>query len=316
MHCNLVSAGHWQCRATTNKPAPTTDTPHGSPDTSMLSAELQQQWDVERNMHLGAIRVKPNSGTKAVWQCNKCPMGQPHIWTAEVRRRVRGTQCPYCRNKRVCLHNSLATIAPDVARCWNYSKNQTMPEQVVAGSNAKAEWKCPACNLEWQAPISGRTRKRSGCPKCSRANQVIQSRPTFLEAQHAFLAEWDYERNGANDIYPDSITLGSHKLVHWVCSCCPREQPHRWTARPNDRIGHGSGCAVCAGQQACVCNSLLSLFPLIAVEFDVDKNGFAPSAITAQSHQEVWWRNAKRGSWRQAVHRRTDRRNELFNQQV
>ena len=57
--------------------------------------------------------------------------------------------------------------------------------------------------------------------------------------------------------------------------------------------------------QTCVCNSLKSLFPSVAAEFDVAKNGFAPSEVTAQSNQKVWWRNAQRGSWRQAVYART-----------
>ena len=82
------------------------------------------------------------------------------------------------------------------------------------------------------------------------------------------------------------------------------------------RITNGTGCAVCAGRQACVCNSLESLFPLIAAEFDVDRNGIAPSEITAQSDKKVWWRTAERGSWKQAPNVRTDRQNELFNQQV
>ena len=316
VQCNPCTAGHLQCQSIAAKPAQLHDRPPGSPDISMLSPELQQQWDIEGNMHLGAIRVKPQSGIKAVWQCNNCPAGQPHTWTADVCNRTRGNKCPYCSNRLVCLHNSLATIAPDVAQYWNHSKNEKAPEEVLAGSNAKAEWKCPACNSEWQAPIFMRTRRKSGCPKCSRANKLVQSQPTFAQAQPACLAEWDYNRNSIEGIYPDNITLGSRKLVHWVCSCCPRGQLHHWRAVPNNRIGHSTGCAVCDGKQACICNSLESLFPLVAAEFDVDKNGFAPSEITAQSHEEVWWRNAKRGSWRQTVKDRTDRRNELFSQQV
>ena len=123
-------------------------------------------------------------------------------------------------------------------------------------------------------------------------------------------------RNEAEGFYPHKVTLGSNKQVHWICSCCPRGQPHRWTAPPYSRIGDGKGCAVCAGKQPCVCNSLESLFPSIAAELDVDKSGFAPSEVTAWSHKKVWWRNAKRGSWRQAVDVRTDRRLPSGPQQV
>ena len=274
------------------------------PDISMLSPELQQQWDVGRNMHLGPGKVAPFSHIKAVWQCNDCPAGQPHIWTAHVFSRTRGAQCPYCCNRLICLHNSLATVAPEVAQYWDHSKNKKSPQQVVAGSNYRAEWQCPACKWEWQARVGQRVCKRAGCPKCSHMQKVKRSQPTFAEAQPACLAEWDYECNAANGMYPNDLTLGSGKLVHWVCSCCPKGQPHRWTAMANNRTRLGSGCPFCAGQQACVCNSLESLVPSVAAEFDVDKNGFGPAEITAQSGEMVWWRNVKRGSWRQTPNSR------------
>ena len=306
-----------QCQAKARQPGRLDDRPPGSSDISLLSPELQQQWDVERNMHLGAIKIKPNSGSKAVWQCDKCPAGQPHTWAARVYdRALKGTKCPYCNNRRLCLHNCLATVAPDVAQYWNHSRNEKVPEQVLAGSRLRAEWKCPACGWEWQTSVAQRVVNRSGCPKCSQKKQSRQSQPTFAEAEPACLDQWNYELNGARGIYPDTITLGSNKPVHWLCSCCPRGQPHCWTASPNKRINNGQGCAVCAGRQACSCNSLASLFPLVAAEFDVDKNGFTPSEIPARSMKIVWWRNAKRGSWQQTPNVCTDMRNKLVSQQV
>ncbi len=51
--------------------------------------------------------------------------------------RLCGYKCSRCLLAAVCLHNCLATIAPDATQYWNYSKNEKVPEQVVAGSNAK-----------------------------------------------------------------------------------------------------------------------------------------------------------------------------------
>ena len=312
-----ASAGHLQSQATAVGPAQPSHSPPGSPDISLLSSQLQQQWDVNGNMHLGAVKIKPNSRIRAVWRCNKCPAGQPHIWTAYVYSRIRGTHCPYCSNRMICLHNTLATIAPDVAHYWNYSNNKTTPQQVVAYSHYRAEWQCPICKWEWQAPIFSRTHARAGCPRCSACkHHKNRQLPTFAAAQPACLAEWDYERNDEVGFYPDVVTLGSNKQVHWICSCCPKGQPHRWTAMPNRRIGLDTGCPVCAGQKACVCNSLESLYPLLAAEFDVDKNGFAPSEIPSRSNKKVWWRNARQGSWQQSPDIRNDRRNELYMQQV
>ena len=299
MHYDWCGAAHSHSQSTTDKPSQGDVGASLAPDLSLLSPELQQQWHVERNMHLGPIKITAQSGIKAVWQCHKCQAGQPHIWLAKVADRTQGSQCPYCSNKLVCSHNSLATTAPDAARCWNHSKNERSAEQVVAGSGLRPEWKCPTCNWEWQAPVFTR-RRRNGCPKCNKK----QPQPTFAEAQPVELAEWDCERNIAEGMHSENNTLGSNQQVHWVCSCCPRGQPHRWTAPPHSRMGDGTGCPVCAGQQTCVCNSLESLFPLFADDFDVGKNGFGPSEITAESNKEVWWRNAKHGSWRQSPHSR------------
>ena len=140
---------------------------------------------------------------------------------------------------------------------------------------------------------------------------IIRSQSTFAEAQPACLTEWDYAHNKSEGFCPDVMTLGSNKLVHWICSCCSRGQPHRCTASPASRIGMGSGCAVCAGRQACVCNSLECLFSSIAAEFDVNKNGFATSEVVAHSRKEVWLRNAKRSSWSQNVHGRLAHRQKM-----
>ncbi|KAL3144708.1 hypothetical protein ABBQ38_001833 [Trebouxia sp. C0009 RCD-2024] len=274
----------------------------------MLSPELQQQWHAERNMHLGAIKVKPCSQILAVWKCDMCPAGQPHVWKTSVKHRTRGTKCPCCSNRLLCLHNRLATIAPDVAHYWDHAKNEKPPEQVLAGSSFRAAWKCPACKHEWQARTASRVLLRAGCPKCSSASKITKSQPTFAEAQPAELAEWDHVRNVKAGMHPHIITLGSHQKVHWICSGCPRGQPHRWTATPYNRVGGGKGCPACSGLQVCACNSLESLLPSIAAELDVKKTGFAPSEVAAQSRKKVWWRNAEHGSWEQAVYIRTDRR--------
>ena len=100
----------------------------------------------------------------------------------------------------------------------------------------------------------------------------------------------------AEKVSPDDMTVGSKKLVHWVCSCLSKRAATPLDAAPTDYIGRATGCAVCAGKQACLCNSVEALFSHSAAELDVDKNGFAPSEVTAHADKKVWWRDAKRGS--------------------
>ncbi|DBA82273.1 TPA: hypothetical protein ACH3X2_000541 [Trebouxia sp. C0005] len=283
----------------------------GLPDISQLSLQLQQEWHPDNNALLGGVVVKPGSNRRVMWSCPNCPAGCPHIWKATVNCRTRGTNCPYCQGKTVCQHSSLATQAPRQTRYWNYDKNAKTPEETLAGSGLKAEWKCSTCSYEWQAVVAQRVRHNSGCPRCNRTSSVGNSykQPTFEEAQHPLLLEWDYERNTQDSIHPQKTTLGSKRLVHWVCRKCPKGQLHLYQMTPNNRTSRqGSGCPYCAGKQVCKCNSLEAHAPTLSSEWDSVKNRLTPADVTSQSHKVVWWKNSSRGSWQQCICDRTDRR--------
>ncbi|KAL0024838.1 hypothetical protein WJX79_004315 [Trebouxia sp. C0005] len=57
-------------------------------------------------------------------------------------------------------------------------------------------------------------------------------------------------------IQPSSA--GSNKKVHWICTKCPKGQPHLFAASPNSRICHNS-------------------------EYDTAKNGVGPEQLNALS---------------------------------
>jgi len=281
------------------------------PDISQLSPQLQQEWHPDNNALLGGIKFKPHSNKKVFWSCPNCPAGCPHIWQATVSSRTGGAKCPYCEGKSVCQHSSLATKAPRQTLYWNRDKNVKTPEQTLAGTNLRAEWKCPACSHEWQGQVAGRVRDDRGCPQCNKISCIgnKNKKPTFEAAQHQLLLEWDYERNAADGIHPYKTTLGSGKLVHWVCHNCPKGQLHLYQMTPNNRTRPTpSGCPYCSGRQACDCNSLRSHDSKIASEWDFARNDMTPADVTSRSGQVVWWKNDKRGSWQQCIAERTEPR--------
>ena len=226
-----------------------------------------------------------------------------------VKSRTNGTNCPYCKGRKLCKHNSLATKAPTVARYWDHNKNASTPEQTLAGSHIQADWKCPDCKHEWQAKVAHKVFNSSGCPNSSCRHTKHSKQPTFQEEQHTLLHEWDHERNAEDGMYPHNTTLQSRKLIHWVCRKCPKKQLHRYQMRADLRTGRRShGCPFCAGKQACICNSLAACAPTIAAEWDFARNEGSPAGVTVSSNQVVWWRNDRRGSWKGDIHHRTDPR--------
>ena len=276
----------------------------GLPDITALKPHLQQQWHPDNNSLLGSIRVKPKSGRKVLWSCPNCPADCPHIWLATVQSRTIGANCPYCCGRSLCKHNSLATKAPKQARYWDHSKNVKTPEQTLAGSSFQAHWQCPDCQHEWQAAIGKKVFDGTGCPRCSSGKYTKQ--PTFQATEHTLLREWDHKRNAENGIYPHNTTLQSNKLVHWLCQKCPKGQQHQYQMRADHRTQkRPCGCPLCAGQQVCLCNSLAACEPTIAAEWDFASNEGSPADFTSRSDQVVWWRNDRRGSWKQRIIERT-----------
>ncbi len=289
----------WYCDQTQQKSS-------AGPDVSLLRPELQRQWHHAKNQHLGDRQIAASSNLRVWWSCNQCPSGVPHEWLTTVNQRhATDTQCPYCTNSRLCQHNSLLTKAPAVAAYWDTAKNGLTPDQVMAGSTTRRHWLCSACGHTWQAMIYGKVRNMSGCPKCSKKSHSVNKQPSLTQSGHPAMLEFDYERNSRVDLDPNKITAGSGKMVHWICTKCPRGQSHRFMATPFNRIGDNAGCPYCASKKACVCNSLQSLYPALAAEYDTAKNGVGPDHVLPRSHQMALWKDASGHTWEQTPHQRT-----------
>jgi len=287
----------------------------------MLTEELQAQWQEERNMHLSSKVIRPHSNHKVWWSCEQCPDSLPHVWEATVSHRSQRTGCPYCSGKKVCQHNTLARKAPQFAQFWDAIKNHPhSPDQVTASSRVRAHWKCSDCLHEWQAPVMLKARSNTGCPKCAKANGgrkadgTRQKHPTFAAAKHALLEQWDYDRNRENGNSPGNTSLRSSKLIWWRCHECPKGQMHSWQAWPGNRTGKSAtGCPFCVGQRLCECNSLQTVCPDIAADFDTQKNGVSPAEVTSSTCTKYKWLSDEPGAKERSVNHRTHHARGLIN---
>jgi hypothetical protein len=120
--------------------------------------EISQEWNDPRPISDFSI----GSHYKAQWKCN-----EGHVWTAMVQdRALKGRGCPYCSGRTVCHTNSLATLKPEIAKEWHPTKNLFTPDSATTGSSKKGWWVCPSGH-EWEAKITDRIGKGSGCPTCA-----------------------------------------------------------------------------------------------------------------------------------------------------
>ena len=197
---------------------------------------------------------------------------------------------------------------------WDAKKNHPLdPDQVTASSNKRAHWKCSVCLYEWQAQVMRKARSKTGCPKCAKANAgrkadgTRQKHPTFARAKHALLQQWDHDRNRENGNFPDNTSLQSNKHIWWQCQECPKGKVHSWQARASQRTSRKAltGCPCCAGQKICECNSLETVCPDIAAEFDVEKNGVSAAEVTSSASTKYSWLSDEPGAKKRTVAQRT-----------
>ena len=206
--------------------------------------DLLCEWDYEKNI------ARPNEipktyKAKMFWRCR-----EGHKWEATVYNRFNGTGCPICntgnnvKRNKVSLEEWCIKNNPQLLQEWNYAKNGNMtPKTISYGSHAKVWWKCLK-DHEWQAQIKSRTYKH-GCPYCSGTNKKaikgLNDLESWCKSNHKeyILTEWDASKNG--ELYPDMVTWGSHKRIHWKCV-----KGHEWEAVIKERTKlHGNMCPVC-----------------------------------------------------------------------
>jgi len=198
--------------------------------------ELSKEWHPTKNGKLTPSNM-PACSNEKVWWLGKCG----HEWEATINSRTTGGNgCPICDGKQVLTgFNDLATRHPELAAQWHPTKNGNLePTKVAAGSNKKIWWSCEKCNYSWCSTVSNRVRG-TGCPVCA-GKLVLPGFNDLATKQPDLAAQWHPTKNKTANLYPDTITPGSHKIVWWVCSKCG----HEWKAAVYSR-SNGNGCPNC-----------------------------------------------------------------------
>ncbi len=168
-----------------------------------------------------ATGLSAGSGKQVRW---RCALG--HEWRTTPHARASGYGCPVCSNYQVLVgFNDLATTHPEVAAEALFD-----PTTVVAGSGSRRQWRCSHGHV-WIAPVSRRTRGRTGCPYC--ANQRVL--PGFND-----LASIAPEIAAEALFDATSVVYGSPTKRRWRCA-----EGHEWSTSPEVRM-RGNGCPTCA----------------------------------------------------------------------
>ncbi len=136
---------------------------NGESDLESVNPKLASELHPSKNGELTAKMLRPNSGRKVWWRCNK-----GHEWEATVySRNTRESGCPYCSGRRAIKgETDLVTLNPDLAKEFHATKNgELKAEMMTISSGRKVWWRCRKGH-EWKASIAHRN-NGEGCPYCA-----------------------------------------------------------------------------------------------------------------------------------------------------
>lgn len=120
--------------------------------------------------------------------------------------------------------------------------------------------------------------------------------------------EWDYEKNAP--LTPELVAAHSGKKAYWIC-----KNGHRYSSVIASRTGDDAcGCPICSNAGPVLYqdgvyigeHSLAKEAPMIALEFDEQKNGISADNIAVSSNKKMWWKCSVCGfEWQSKVNNRT-----------
>ncbi|MFF5512091.1 zinc-ribbon domain-containing protein [[Kitasatospora] papulosa] len=195
-------------------------------------------------------RLRAASQQRCCWRCACCG----HEWVTAVANRTAGRGCPQCANERRAVGRravrkgvSAADRAP--ALVAELVENLTSPgigmEERRPASIDRCVWRCTGCGLVWEATITNRVTKNSGCPRCgaiqSAATRRIPRPSMSLADTHPHLVG----QLVANETHPGRMAADMPTLANDRCRWRCR-RGHEWSTRVHVRA-NGSGCPRCNG---------------------------------------------------------------------
>ncbi len=204
----------------------------GFNDMKTKRPEMLIWWHPIKNGALTPSEVLPSGSTLIWWQCE---IG--HEWQETANQRSSRGDCPVCTNRLLQVGiNDLATRYPQIAKYWDYERNEGLtPKDIIFGRAKKYWWKCEFGH-PWHSTV-GKRLKAQQCGICAN-RKVLIGYNDLASSDPSLAGEWALDLNGG--LKPNDVAAGTHAKYWWRCQC-----GKTWQASVKDRVS-GRGCRECA----------------------------------------------------------------------
>lgn len=293
---------------------------------------LYAEWHPDRNVGIDPSKVRAGRQGSVWWRCaaghefsnsvySRATNGSPCATCWPPRAENRPRYLPTRRSGAPVTDGAGATVVPRApkpgtsladlypalvaqwVRCVPYP--DAAPQDVIPGSPAKVEWRCPAgTHPNWVTTIRSLVRSaevgRNGCRPCywesrkGAPSPGVHRKKTLAARAPHLSSEWHPDKNG--EVTPATHWAHDPKSVWWLCSTCG----HEWEVSSSARIKADLGCRPCAMRGVGVKNraryaakgTLADLFPAVAKEWarDLNPEHLTPETVSPGCADVVLWK--------------------------
>lgn len=171
---------------------------------------------------------------------------------------------------------------PELAREWDWEKNDIDPSKVSRGSMKKRWWTCEKGHSFDMSPNSRTNKKKKQhCPYCS-GKRVLKGVNDLLTKHPEVKEIWDWEKNRNP---PDKIPFSTSETVYFRC-----KEGHSFSRKPGNSIKSRFTCRECTGYYLTHEKSVMAKIGEDARYLWSEKNNINPDE--AKSNDKVhrrWW---------------------------
>ena len=213
--------------------------------------DLLKYYDFEYPDNPSLETLLPSSKDPVHWYCPDCE----YRWVQPVKERIRRhrgkhrvAKCPVCAGVAVAgVNATFAADYPEIAKEWDYEKNETTPQGITPTSTNHYWWICPEGHHYALSPAERVKYLEAGetaCPYCD-DRRVLPGLNSFKAKHPDLMKEWD-EVNNFLLTDADAVSDASIKLAYWNCP-----EGHTYPMRYQRRVMFAyrgiTACPYCKG---------------------------------------------------------------------
>lgn len=218
--------------------------------------DLMKLWDWETNIEFNPNEITLGSHKQIWWKCPQCK----YKWrqaVVDISRNKVESYCPSCTNRVLIKRkNDLASMYPELAKEWDFSKNNNLTPDNVTFKYCKKVWWLCSKGHSYEQRIDNRTLRHTGCPYCS-STWVLRGFNDLATTNPNLAKEWHPAKNG--NLTPYDVTTNSTKKVWWLCPV-----GHEYMRSVHQRHAAYTNCPTCDSRKR-------TSFPEQAVYFYLKK---------------------------------------------